>query len=1055
MQQNNASDTTEPKFNTVWLPLLVGVLIFASISLLAWVLNQQQKVAQFTTLQSENSKVATYIDADIHSRILTLQRLANHWGIHNGLTKLEFSAEVQSIINDLPGFQAIEWVDDSYHVRWIVPLVGNEAAQDLNLAAEEKRRIALETAKDYGAPTMTLPVDLVQGGKGFLVYIPIHSNGQFNGFILAVFRIDPWLNYVLAAQEPQDVEDKLRTSLSMDEIPVFKQTGWDASQSSNMEASTTINILDHRFTVRSQPTAVLTIGSNSYLPQLVIIAGLLVALLIASMVRLSQRAISEVWRTYAAKSALESEIQEHQKTAGELQYTLSRLDMATKAGGIGVWSWHVPTNFLTWNERMYSLFDIPPDVMPMYATWRNAIHPDDLLATETHLNNAVLGKAIFNTEFRIILSNGSVRYLGAAASVERDFTGRPNRVNGINWDLTELKEAELTLKKSEEQVRLLLNSTAEAIYGIDMDGNCTFANPSCLRLLGYTDVGQLLGTNMHWRIHHSYPDGTRMPVEDCYIFKALRAGIDVHRDDEVLWRADRTSFPAEYWSYPQIAAGKVTGAVVTFIDITERKLAGDLLITERRRLAAILEGTFAGTWEWNVQTGETVFNERWANILGYTLADLAPVSIETWTKFVHPDDLILSNELIQKHFNGELDYYECETRMRHRDGVWVWVLDRGKLTARTSDGKPLLMSGTHQDVTERKVMETVLRQSEAQNRALLSAVPDLIFRIQRDGNILDYKASSTELLLVPAEKMIGYSLFSILDEPSSVEARACIDKAIQSGQVQSMEFNLKLGESTHIFEARFKSSGIDEVLTIIRDISERSRLEQMKSDFINRATHELRTPIATMLLMVNLLDDHLIGSENEEYWGVLKGELNRERRLVEDLLSAGRLESDRFQFDFRSVEILELITRVIDEFKIAAHERNITLTFESLLLQMDTPALVRADESALTQVFINLVSNAIKFTLVGGKVHVRVQESDSGILVSISDTGMGIPSEDIPMLFNRFFRGTNAVEQEVQGTGIGLFIVRSILDKHGGKVQVASELGMGSKFEVWLPEVKE
>ena len=139
------------------------------------------------------------------------------------------------------------------------------------------------------------------------------------------------------------------------------------------------------------------------------------------------------------------------------------------------------------------------------------------------------------------------------------------------------------------------------------------------------------------------------------------------------------------------------------------------LAKSEQRLLSILEGTNVGTWEWNVQTGETVFNERWANIVGYTLSELEPVSIDTWMSLANPDDLEESAELLQKHFNGELDFYDFEARMRHKDGHWVWVHDRGQLVSRTDTGEPLLISGTHEDITKQKVIE---QKVESQKRFL-------------------------------------------------------------------------------------------------------------------------------------------------------------------------------------------------------------------------------------------------------------------------------------------------------------------------------------------------
>lgn len=140
---------------------------------------------------------------------------------------------------------------------------------------------------------------------------------------------------------------------------------------------------------------------------------------------------------------------------------------------------------------------------------------------------------------------------------------------------------------------------------------------------------------------------------------------------------------------------------------------------ESKRLQSVLEGTNVGTWEWNVQTGETIFNERWAEIIGYTLSELQPVSIDTWLRLAHPEDLEISGKCLEAHFSGQTDYYDCEVRTLHKDGRWVWVHDRGKVSAWTEDGKPLLMAGTHQDITARKEAEIELERYQRHLEALV------------------------------------------------------------------------------------------------------------------------------------------------------------------------------------------------------------------------------------------------------------------------------------------------------------------------------------------------
>jgi len=136
----------------------------------------------------------------------------------------------------------------------------------------------------------------------------------------------------------------------------------------------------------------------------------------------------------------------------------------------------------------------------------------------------------------------------------------------------------------------------------------------------------------------------------------------------------------------------------------------------------VIEGTRIGVWDWNVQTGETYFNERWADIIGYTISELEPVSIETWVKFAHPDDLEKSNLLIQEHFAGKTEYYDFQSRMRHKDGHWVWVHDRGKVFEWDKDGNPLRVCGSHIEITDQKELELNLKRALNERDVLLKEV---------------------------------------------------------------------------------------------------------------------------------------------------------------------------------------------------------------------------------------------------------------------------------------------------------------------------------------------
>ena len=160
-----------------------------------------------------------------------------------------------------------------------------------------------------------------------------------------------------------------------------------------------------------------------------------------------------------------------------------------------------------------------------------------------------------------------------------------------------------------------------------------------------------------------------------------------HADGTIHWVRD-LGFPVPDGN------GRPTRLDGVIFDITELKRAEQALRDSHRRLEHIIDGAHLGTWEWNVQTGETVYNDVWAQIVGYELAELLPTSIRTWQTRVHPEDLKQADDLLERHFRGELPLYDCEVRLKHRDGHWVWVHDRGRVITRADDGTPLTMFGT-------------------------------------------------------------------------------------------------------------------------------------------------------------------------------------------------------------------------------------------------------------------------------------------------------------------------------------------------------------------------
>ncbi|WP_295443597.1 PAS domain-containing protein [uncultured Thiodictyon sp.] len=279
----------------------------------------------------------------------------------------------------------------------------------------------------------------------------------------------------------------------------------------------------------------------------------------------------------------------------------------------------------------------------------------------------------------------------------------------FNHMVTAVRLGQSALQQSEERLAYVLAATGEGIWDWNIPGDTITHNEQWGRLVGLQDLPP--SHPLEFFVNCIYPED-RQGVTERITGALANRGIyqSEHRlvaeGGRIVWVLDRGQVVG------RDAAGAPTRMVGSIADITERKLHEAEIANQRRRLADIIEGTNVGTWEWNLPTGELVINERWAEIVGYRLEELAPISIATWLRFVHPDDLPRSNELLTQHLAGALPYYEYEARMRHRAGHWVWVLDRGKLASRTADGKPLLMSGTHQDITARKQAEAALIEAK-------------------------------------------------------------------------------------------------------------------------------------------------------------------------------------------------------------------------------------------------------------------------------------------------------------------------------------------------------
>ena len=256
------------------------------------------------------------------------------------------------------------------------------------------------------------------------------------------------------------------------------------------------------------------------------------------------------------------------------------------------------------------------------------------------------------------------------------------------------------LRESEARFRLLLDSSPEAIFGVDTEGLCTFVNPACLAMLGYTQ-DEMLGQSVHDLIHHTYPDGRPYPRDQCHVRLATRQGQSTHVDSEVHWRKDGSSFPAEYWSRPMYRNGEPVGAVVNFIDISERRRAEEALRESEARFRAMAEHSADWIWSANVQGRHLYCNPRGVALLGYSVEAFLAMDTDS---LVHRDDLPQLRETLEQAVSTQQGWQNVVLRRRHRNGSYR-TFESNASPLFNEAGQLIGFQGVDRDITERRQAE--------------------------------------------------------------------------------------------------------------------------------------------------------------------------------------------------------------------------------------------------------------------------------------------------------------------------------------------------------------
>lgn len=481
----------------------------------------------------------------------------------------------------------------------------------------------------------------------------------------------------------------------------------------------------------------------------------------------------------------------------------------------------------------------------------------------------------------------------------------------------------------------------------------------------------------------------------------------------------------------------------------------------QEQLELVIHGTDAGIWDWNILSNEVFLSPRWKSMLGYQDHEL-PSRFEVWESRIHPEDHSRALAAFRDHLEGKSDHYESEHRLRHKDGTFRWVLSRGS-ALRDYSGRPVRIAGSHLDVTAIKQAEAALRESERHFHAAFEDSPIGMDLVDLRGRFVRVNVAYSRMIGYTQEQMVGMHIRDVTyPDDLPVDEKAMQQFLTGSSRTQQSEKRYVRSDGSLIWallnvtmiadaEGRpFQFFGQVQDITELKQTEETLRCQaqelersnQELDDFAYIASHDLKTPLRGINNLSKWIDDDAKDSLSEasrEHLRKLRQRVARLERLLDDLLQYSR--AGQQLGDLMTVQTGPLVRSVVDF---------LTPPAGFIVTIADGMPQLKTYKTPLELVFRNLIDNAIKHHhRADGRIEVSAAAKGRLVEFTIRDDGPGIPSEYHERVFRMF--QTLKPRDEVEGSGIGLAVVRKVVERQGGQVTVESQPGHGTAFRFTWP----
>ncbi|MFN8595626.1 MAG: PAS domain S-box protein [Anaerolineae bacterium] len=770
------------------------------------------------------------------------------------------------------------------------------------------------------------------------------------------------------------------------------------------------------------------------------------------------------WGLQSIRTALaraEQEIAARQATEAALRQSEAQLREAQHLAQLGSWELDLQTQTLIGSDEVYRIFGLTTEEVthsPQAAD--RFLHPDDRGYFATQWARLLAGEQPLVIDHRIVRRDGRVRYVQERAQLQLDEHGRPSRVFGTLQDITERKQAELNF-------RTFFDTIDHLLLVLDDQGSILFANATVFNRLGYTP-DELLGQQV-WMLHPA-----EQQTQAAQIVASMLAG-QIDHCPVPLQTKDGRQFPVE----TRIVRGEWNGQPALF-GVTKDLSA---LQASEEKFATVFAASPALMALTDAETGHYVdVNEAFLNTLGYQREEV--IGQTTLELGVFADLNQRSEALQSMQQQGHLRNFVAMVHTKSgqvRHGLfsaeYIQLQDRR------------LVLTMMNDITERQQTAAALEESHIQFQTLFEASPDAIVLIDPHDHwpIYDCNTAACQMNGYARHELIGQSIDILNITPGTPAERAdYLEQIRQHGVVRLETFHRHRDGSLLSIEvstSMIRFDGRDLVLGIDRDITKRkhaeaalqelnatleqrvadrtaelqaanqrlTELDHLKDDFLSRISHELRTPLTSVKIYLELLETAR-PDKREKYLNTIKREADRLHVLIEDVLMFSQANAPADQLDLAPIDLNRLLETRLDAWRKITPKPTVTF---SLHLTPQLPTIM-LDSELLLQALTRLVTNALSYTNAGTVTVTTAQcvkAERSWLVLSVQDTGPGITPEDLPHIFERFYRGRAAADYRTPGTGVGLAICRELVTRLRGQLTVDTQVGIGSTFSIWLPAV--